>query len=95
MVLNYPGAKYQVGDWVILRERYLTMLSKMNFEQAKITLEKYKHPNKILSIFEYKLKDGTVHYGYSTGGKTAMKEKEFRLATNKEIKEQELRNIFI
>jgi hypothetical protein len=93
--LNYPDAKYQIGDWVILRERYITMLSKMNFEQAKIYLKNYKYPNKILSIYEYQLKDGTVHYGYSAGGKTAMKEKEFRLATNKEIKKQELRSIFI
>ena len=93
--MSYPDAKYKVGDWVILCEQYITLLSKLHFKQAKIYLGKYKYPTKIISVYEYQLKDGTVGYGYSKGDEMKMKETEFRLATTKEIKEQELRNIFI
>ena len=84
------NAKFEIGDWVLLNDETLAKLSKNSSQNAKKYIENYKFPRQILSITST-----PMSHLYVMGKGLKIREREFRLATEKEIKEQEIRSKFI
>jgi hypothetical protein len=80
---------FSVGDWVIMNEEYKNSLKKKFGLTAKIYIMNFNYPQQIQKIFNSD-KDILV---FSQNRK--MWNKAFRLATEKEIREQNIKNIFL
>jgi hypothetical protein len=87
-------AEFEIGDWILLKKEALVILSK-NFTQNKIYIENYRYPQQVLSIITKLLMDGTTGIFYETIKGQKIRGRDFRIATEKEKKEQEIRNKFI
>ena len=85
-------AKFEVGDWVLLNDDALFRANKYSTQNqnAKIFIENYKYPRQVLSLIET-----GFSYLYMVGKGLKIRERDFRLATEKEMKEQEIRSKFI
>jgi hypothetical protein len=80
---------FKVGDWVIMDEDYLNSVS-VNIR--KILIKKYNYPQKIEKISTYSKYDST--YYLDGAGHNTKYIYRFRLATEKEIKIQQLKETF-
>jgi hypothetical protein len=88
--MEKTNAKFEVGDWILLNDETLAKLSTISTGNAKTYIENYKFPRKVLSI----IATPNSHL-YVMGNTLKIREREFRLAIKKEIKEHELRSIFV
>ena len=81
--------EFKVGDWVIVRENYL---DEQIINKAEKILIEYSFPQEILQID--KLKNGKTVYHLNRIGYITENIKFFRLATEMEIKKQQIKNMF-
>jgi hypothetical protein len=83
---------FKPGEWVILRKSYLEKMPEKYRAENEI-LNKYSYPHKIQTICRSKNQFKEILV-FSRDERWVIIEEEFRLATEKEIKEQHIRNIF-
>jgi hypothetical protein len=81
--------EFKVGDWVIVRENYL---DEQILNKAEKILIEYSFPQEILLID--KLKNGKTIYHLNRIDYKTENIKFFRLATEMEIKQQQIKNMF-
>jgi hypothetical protein len=82
--------EFKVGEWVIVRGKYLGELDANNVR--KVLINKDSFPQEIIRID--KLNDGKTVYHLNKIWDTTEHIKAFRLATEMEIKKQQIKNMF-
>jgi hypothetical protein len=92
--MENTNAKFEVGDWILLNDEALAKLLNYSSQNSKSYIENYKYPRQVLSITTTTF-NGSSSFLYVTGKAQKVREREFRLATEKEIKEYEIRSKFI
>jgi hypothetical protein len=86
---------FDVGVWVVLNETYIEYIEKRFGKKSETFIRKNQYPQIIKKIYKGdNILKSTVLEFYS-GSKVKVRGTEFRFATEKEIKEQEIRNIFL
>jgi hypothetical protein len=83
---------FSVGDWVVMEENYKQYLSKKLDKGSKNYIKSYSYPQQIQKTYAETSDCKKGFLVFSKGKK--MFETAFRLATEKEIKEQTIKNIF-
>jgi hypothetical protein len=84
--------EFKPGDWVILKESFI---KKMNGEGGITSINKNSYPQKLKNIYPSGGGLSPLTLVFAPNKKWSLIENEFRLATEKEIKEQKIKNIFI
>jgi hypothetical protein len=86
---------FKVGDWVILEESYLHNKRSRNIKRTNKILDMFSYPQQIRAIYQKKEWPSRRLFEFSSGKEWRLYENEFRLATDKEIKEQQIKNLFV
>jgi hypothetical protein len=85
---------FKVGDWVVLREKYVEREIK-KYPGAREILEKFSKPQKIQAIYFRDIWPYRELIEFPKNENWSLFGNEFRLATEREIKEYELKCIFL
>jgi hypothetical protein len=85
--------EYKVGDWIIVREE---ILKKINVGKESDEHYHYESPQKIVKIeINFVEGESIEYYHLREIGNVRINLINFRLATEKEIKEQIIKNVFL
>ena len=84
---------FKVGDWVILTEEEIAQLLIKGRENKYV--KGYDFPQEIVEIRYQEIEQISTIYIFAPNKITTMKKDTFRLATENEIKNQKIKNIFI
>ena len=85
--------KFKVGDWVILTEEYAK--ESLTRDVKGRYVKDYKLPQEILEIRYQESTHISTLFVFAPNRITTMERSSFRLATEKEIKMQKIKNSFI
>ena len=86
---------YKVGDWVLLKKSFIQKARKMNGDSANGIINIYSCPQKIQAIYQDETKLNRNVLEFSPERKWVLRENVFRIATKKEVKEHNLKSIFL
>ena len=84
--------KFKVGDWIIIRE---DILERINIGRVGDERYHFESPQKIVKTETYGERTQRNIYHIERIGNTRENLDNFRLATDKEIKEQIIKNVFL
>ena len=85
---------FKVGDYVQLKEKFIQALLKTTGQKSH-GLGEFSYPQKIQAIYRQKDLFKREVLVFSPDKKWALSGNEFRLATEKEIKEHKIRSVFL
>jgi hypothetical protein len=81
--------EFEIGDWVILTDTYITQYD----HKANKYVKDFNYPQEIIDIHEDFFLDSLV-YAFSSKKISKINKGQFRKATEQEIKKFKLKNIF-
>ena len=85
---------FKPEDWVILKKHFIKKYEKQNVRNIHEMLDMCRYPRKVQAIYLNEFWPYRERIEFSRYELWTIYEDEFRLATDKEIKEQHIRDIF-
>jgi hypothetical protein len=84
---------FKIGDWIIIKEKYLKDYSISSNTKNSLIREYYSYPQRIKKISNLN-ESGLTYFLDDTGHSTKHIER-FRLATESEINSQQIKDVFL
>ena len=86
---------FEVGDWIIIKDSLVVKLKEGSNKRTIDFIESLVYPEKIIEIQNRDKENIVTIYKLESSGKLLLEIEKYRLATNKEIKNQQLKEMFI